>query len=367
MNGTNRYDKTIGIWMSDKKSQKLNWNELVCVCASHGYNLTKLDLERPLEDQGPIDIFLHKLTDILAAADQGDAKASFTISRVEQYLSNHSNVIVIDPLDNVRILLNRYRYYSILHNEPSFRNQSIMTPNFAEFTTSDVDLNYDIMIQRGVKFPVICKPSLAHGSKLAHEMVVIFNKTGLSVCKPPCVVQSFVNHNAVLHKVFLIGNRYHICERPSLKNFNASENLAPIFYSTGEVCKADSQSTLSILDPHDIADVRMTLNEDKIRSIIRVLRKEIGLVLAGFDVVIDNVTGDHAVIDINVFPSYDNFPDFFEHFLECIDEIVNRSTQNVCKSDVSNICQYTSGNMSNGFMNVSLCPSKYGVTGMNIN
>ncbi|RVE44573.1 hypothetical protein evm_010788 [Chilo suppressalis] len=365
MNGINRSEKTIGIWISDKKSQKLNWNEFTNVCASHGYNLIKLDLERPLEEQGQIDIFLHKLTDILAAADQGDPKASSTVARVEQYLSNHSKVIVIDPLDNVRILLSRYKYYSILQNEPSFVKQGIFTPNFAEFTTNNVEMNIEIMAQRGVQFPVICKPSVAHGSKLAHEMVVIFNKKDLSACKPPCVVQNFVNHNAVLHKVFLVGNRYHICERPSLKNFYASENLTPIFYSTGEVCKADSQSTLSILDPHDVADIRMTLNEDKIRSIIRVLRKEIGLVLAGFDVVIDNVTGDHAVIDINVFPSYDNFPDFFEHFLECIDGISDRTTPNLCTNDTSTF-DYLSGKR-NGYMNVSLCRSKFGVNGMNIN
>lgn len=34
----------------------------------------QLDLERPLEEQGHIDVFIHKLTDIIAAADQGDSK-----------------------------------------------------------------------------------------------------------------------------------------------------------------------------------------------------------------------------------------------------------------------------------------------------
>ncbi|KAG6441007.1 hypothetical protein O3G_MSEX001546 [Manduca sexta] len=202
--------KTIGIWMSEKKSQKLNWKELISACASHGYNVVKLDLDRPLEDQGHIDIFLHKLTDIIAAADQGDSKASTIIGRVEQFLSNHPNVTVIDQLNNVRVLLNRHCYYSILQEEPSFRKQGIFTPNFAEFTTNNIELNIEIMRQRGVKFPVVCKPTLAHGSKSAHEMIIIFNEKGLNVCKPPCVVQSFVNHNAVLHKVFLVGDRWVI-------------------------------------------------------------------------------------------------------------------------------------------------------------
>lgn len=101
----------------------------------------------------------------------------------------------------------RYSYYSILQNEQSLRKQGIFTPNFAEFTTNNIEQNIEIMKQRGVSFPLVCKPTLAHGSKSAHEMIIIFNERGLSVCKPPCVVQSFVNHNAILHKVFLIGER----------------------------------------------------------------------------------------------------------------------------------------------------------------
>ncbi|XP_068628880.1 inositol-tetrakisphosphate 1-kinase-like [Battus philenor] len=362
--------KNIGIWISDKKSQKFNWKELKKTCKTHGYNLIKLDLEKPLDEQGDCHVFLHKLTDIIAAADQGDSKASSIIGSVEQYLSNHPNIRVIDPLNNVRILLNRYHYYSILQEETSFKSHGIFTPNFAEFTICNIEQNMEIMRQRGVQFPVICKPTIAHGSKSAHEMILIFNKYGLNACKPPCVVQSFVNHNAVLHKVFIVGNRYHICERPSLKNFYACDDLDPIFYSTGEVCKADSQSTLSILDPHDKADVKMTLNENKIKTIIRVLERKIGLLLAGFDVVIDNITGNHAVIDINVFPSYDNFPNFFEHLLDCIDENLFRT----CNGDNSYasvkinpnddfVCNYK----TNGLINVCQSPYQLGVAGMNIN
>lgn len=39
MSETISFGKTIGIWMSEKKSQKLNWKELIKACNSHGYNL----------------------------------------------------------------------------------------------------------------------------------------------------------------------------------------------------------------------------------------------------------------------------------------------------------------------------------------
>ena len=35
-------------------------------------------------------------------------------------------------------------------------------------------------------------------------MAVIFNKEGLKDLMPPCVVQQFVNHNAVLFKVMIL-------------------------------------------------------------------------------------------------------------------------------------------------------------------
>lgn len=161
--------------------------------------------------------------------------------------------------------------------------------------------------------------------------------------------------------------RYYICQRPSLKNFYASDHLEPIFYSTGEVCKADSQSTLSILDPHDQPDIEMTPDENKVKHIIKVLQKEIGLLLAGYDFVIDIETGHHAVIDINVYPSYDNFPNSFEHLLDCIDETVNQR----------NVCQHTNGEINgrkeaetcrlNGLINVGQSTSKCSVNGLNIN
>ena len=50
-------------------------------------------------------------------------------------------------------------------------------------------------------------------------MSLIFNPAGLRDVQPPCVLQSFVNHGAVLHKVFVVGEDHFTVERPSLKNF----------------------------------------------------------------------------------------------------------------------------------------------------
>lgn len=51
------------------------------------------------------------------------------------------------------------------------------------------------------------------------QMSLIFSAGSLPDVRPPCVLQSFINHGAVLHKVFVVGDRHFCVERPSLKNF----------------------------------------------------------------------------------------------------------------------------------------------------
>lgn len=63
------------------------------------------------------------------------------------------------------------------------------------------------------------------------QMAIVFNQEGLSAIQPPCVVQNFINHNAVLYKVFVVGDSYTVVQRPSLKNFSAgtSGNCSPLY------------------------------------------------------------------------------------------------------------------------------------------
>jgi hypothetical protein len=43
-------------------------------------------------------------------------QAQAMITNVESYIKDHPEVAIIDPLDNVRKLLDRYQSYSIIHN-----------------------------------------------------------------------------------------------------------------------------------------------------------------------------------------------------------------------------------------------------------
>ncbi|PSN35245.1 Inositol-tetrakisphosphate 1-kinase [Blattella germanica] len=275
----NKPSKVIGYWLSEKKTQKLNWTEFGNVCGKYGFDLVKLDLNHELEDQGPFT-------------------AHAMISRVERYINCHPEVAIVDPLENVRKLLDRYCSYSIIHN-------------------SGLD-------------KAVCKPSVAHGSSNAHKMAVIFNEKGIKDCRPPCVAQSFVNHNAILYKIYLVGDEHYVVERPSLKNFYPSypSDRETIFFDSHDVSKADSTSSLSILDPADRTINPQRPDAHKLQHIVRELRKELGMALLGIDVVIENGSGRYGIIDINAYPGYDGYPNFFQSLMNYILEIINNHPRN---------------------------------------
>ena len=56
-------------------------------------------------------------------------------------------------------------------------------------------------------------------------MSLIFSQKGLEDVMPPCVAQTFVNHDARLFKLFVIKDKYQVIERPSLKNFEAGGKI----------------------------------------------------------------------------------------------------------------------------------------------
>ena len=67
------------------------WDETSCHSLSNTNNLLtqkdililQIDLDLPLEDQGPFDVILHKLTDQIAQAGLGDEKARQRVQRLQ--------------------------------------------------------------------------------------------------------------------------------------------------------------------------------------------------------------------------------------------------------------------------------------------
>lgn len=313
--------RRVGYWLSEKKMKKLNFQAFADLCRKRGIEVVQLDLSQPLEEQGPLDVIIHKLTDLILEADQNDSQAVLLVQRVQDYIDAHPETIVLDPLPAIRTLLDRCKSYQLVHRiESCMQDERICSPPFMVLNTECGPDTLEQIKKHGLTFPFICKTRVAHGTN-SHEMAIIFSEEDLKDVKPPCVIQSFINHNAVLYKVFVVGESYTVVERPSLKNFPAGPaDRKAIFFNSHNVSKPESSSDLTSRE--NVEGVSLPPSDDVIRELSRSLRQSLGVSLFGIDVIINNQTGQHAVIDINAFPGYEGVPEFFNDLLNHITSVL---------------------------------------------
>ncbi|XP_048393527.1 inositol-tetrakisphosphate 1-kinase isoform X1 [Stegostoma tigrinum] len=313
--------KRVGYWLSEKKIKKLNFQAFADLCRKRGIDVVQLDLEKPIEEQGPLDVIIHKLTDVILEADQNDAQSQELVQRFQDYIDSHPETIILDPLPAIRTLLDRCRSYELIRRlESCMQDERICSPPFMELSSQCGEDTMAEITKHKLTFPFICKTRVAHGTN-SHEMAIIFSEDGLKDIKPQCVIQSFINHNAVLYKVFVVGESYSVVERPSLKNFSRGvSDRKTIFFNSHNVSKPESSSDLTALDV--VEGVFRPPSDEVIRKISRTLREALGISLFGIDVIINNQTGQHAVIDINAFPGYEGVPEFFTELINHIQVVL---------------------------------------------
>ncbi|XP_061923968.1 inositol-tetrakisphosphate 1-kinase-like isoform X3 [Entelurus aequoreus] len=246
--------RRVGFYLSDKKRRRMNLDAFAELCAGHGVEVVEIDLTRPLGPQGPFHVIVHKLSDVIVEAEH-DSQSQELLANFQSYVSAHSSTVLLDPLPAMTRLLDRfasYRIMSELHN--SLRefcvfcvsDWRICCPPYLDVHSSrDMASIQQEVTTQNLSFPLICKTRVAHGS-LSHEMSLIFSAASLGEIHPPCVLQSFVSHGAVLHKVFVVGDKHFCVERPSLKNF-PSGPCERASSSTAIRCPNQSQALTSQL------------------------------------------------------------------------------------------------------------------------
>uniref|UniRef100_A0A3Q3M133 Inositol-tetrakisphosphate 1-kinase n=1 Tax=Mastacembelus armatus TaxID=205130 RepID=A0A3Q3M133_9TELE len=303
------FSRRVGFCLSDKKRRKLNLDAFAEFCAGHGVEIVEIDLTQPLVHQGPFDVIVHKLSDVIVEAEH-DSQSQQLLANFQSYVSAHPSTALLDPLPAMTQLLDRFASYQIM-------NWRICSPPYLEIhSATDLPSIQQVLVEQGLSFPLICKTRVAHGS-LSHEMSLIFSASGLADIHPPCVLQSFVNHGAVLHKVFVVGDRHFCVERPSLKNFPSGPcDRKTIFFNSHQVSKPESSSDLTAA----------------VAALVRELRVRLGMALFGVDVIINIRTHTLTVIDVNIFPGYEGVPQFFSSLLSHIESVLDKRTS-ACPRD----------------------------------
>ncbi|XP_035478995.2 inositol-tetrakisphosphate 1-kinase isoform X3 [Scophthalmus maximus] len=317
--------RRVGFCLSDKKRRRMNLDAFAEFCAAHGVEVVEIDLTQPLTPQGPFNVIVHKLSDVIVEAEH-DSQSQQLLANFQSYVSSHPGTVLLDPLPAMTQLLDRFASYGImskLHN--SLRDWRICSPPYLEVhSAADLSSIEQTVTTRGLSFPLICKTRVAHGS-LSHEMSLIFSAGSLADIHPPCVLQSFVNHGAVLHKVFVVGDKYFCVERPSLKNFPSGPcDRKTIFFNSHQVSKPESSSDLTALDEQ--MPCLPPPSSQAVAALASELRVQLGMALFGVDVIINIHTHTLTVIDINIFPGYEGVPQFFSSLLSHIKSVLDAQT-----------------------------------------
>lgn len=317
-----------------------------------------LDLDNCLEQQhgGKFDAILHKMTeDILCASQleqkssniilQGDSannesenQALQRIQRLNEYKQKYPSCCLIDHPVNVQKLMSRRDIASTLETclkgVCTSDGMAVTTPRYtivSDFHGDSQNVARDID-DSNLRYPLIVKPLTAAGTKQSHKMGVLLGRHGLTDVRGqgPFLLQEYANHDCVLYKVYVLGNKVWVFQRPSLPNLPLGEADPKHNGGTGFV-EFDSQRPYPTLEDFGISmdddetrrqqqgmlkDDEQLVTVSDIRPVADSIRKAFGLDLFGFDVLVKDTndlfptTKEMLVVDVNYFPSYKEVTNF---------------------------------------------------------
>ena len=286
-------------------------------CEQANIQVIDVNMDEDLELQGPFDFILHKILDLYNEHNANIEDIGKKIDQFSTFIKRHPEIVVVDNLEYCWKLTNRKYMITLIEKCTfSFQDKSVYLPKTMDvlekcsFNNIKSEMN-----GRHFRFPVVVKPHSAYFDDGAHVMSLVFNMDGLKKIKKPCLVQEFCNHNGVCYKVFVIGDRYHICQRPSIKDMNESghedTSSNTISFDSFKVSKTGQPFCLDLhnSDPSKQDWISSDenpnlLDRNLVEGIISKMRKVSGLLMYGFDILVEKDSKNYALIDINQFPSY---------------------------------------------------------------
>ncbi|CAA0843266.1 Inositol-tetrakisphosphate 1-kinase 1 [Striga hermonthica] len=319
----------VGYALASKKQASFIQVSLIDVARQRNIDLVKIDLERPLIEQGPFDLILHK------------TYGPEWRRQLAEYSARHPRALIIDPPDAIERLHNRITMLQVVTElvlpgcTASFGIPKQIAVYGGQEAVADLDLAAE-----GLNFPVIAKPLVADGSAKSHKMSLVYNRDGLAKLKPPVVLQEFVNHGGVIFKVYVVGEYVKCVRRKSLPDVD-EENLGTL---KGSLSFSQVSNLNSLEKGRDtyykmMMDLEDGKTEDPPMSflvdIARELRRALGLLLFNFDVIRDSRLGNrYLVIDINYFPGYAKMPGYEHVLTEFFWEILSKRNNVVYEDSI---------------------------------
>ncbi|CAJ1865664.1 unnamed protein product [Sphenostylis stenocarpa] len=307
--GTNAV--TVGYTMKPSRVEDFANRGAFPLCpVQHELMFVPLTSNLPLSSQlKDVDIVLHKATDEILSIE--DNKLTFTqnMQALQRYLDQHQDICVIDPLSNVYPLLDRLEIQQILLGLVELNTEGKCLIRGAHFLKVNNFDEFDFataLSEARLSLPCIVKPKVACGVSDAHKMAIIFRVDdfkNLSV-PLPAVIQEYVDHSSTLYKFYVLGEKIFYAVKKSIpnasilmKSSNGDELKPLLFDSLKSLPAADSITSNESIDLKLVTDAANWL------------RRRLHLTIFGFDVVIQEGTHDHVIVDVNYLPSFKEVPD----------------------------------------------------------
>ncbi|CAI0464208.1 unnamed protein product [Linum tenue] len=194
----------VGYALTSKKIKSFLQPKLEGLARNKGILFVAIDQSRPLSDQGPFDIVLHKhLHTTLAFFFQ-------------DYRKTHPEVTVLDPPDAIQHLHNRQSMLQCVADMNLSTSYGKVDVPRQLVIKKDASSIPDAVTKAGLTLPLVAKPLVADGSAKSHELSLAYDQYSLRKLEPPLVLQEFINHGGVLFKVYIVGEAIKVVRRFSL-------------------------------------------------------------------------------------------------------------------------------------------------------
>lgn len=292
----------------------------------NGLMFLPLTFELPLSPQlQEVDIVLHKATDEIVSIDLSSStnlsrRVTYTdgMQELQRYMEHRPDCCVIDHFNNIYPVVDRLKIQEILLGLDNINTEGhckIRGPHFLKVDNfNEHDLVHRLS-EAKLSLPSIVKPQVACGVAHAHTMAIVFRTEdfkGLSV-PLPAVVQEYVDHSSTLYKFYVLGEKVFYAVKKSIPNadvlmkLSESNGTKPLVFDslkslpTGGEEQYHGDSNCSKATNHSI-DLEL------VTDAANWLKRMLDLTIFGFDVVIQESTGNHVIVDVNYLPSFKEVP-----------------------------------------------------------
>ncbi|KAK8808596.1 hypothetical protein WA158_008497 [Blastocystis sp. Blastoise] len=327
----NKNNSTYRFLLTPSKLEKLERYRFFDDLEKNGVSYSIIDPTSPCSCATHYQIIVHKLLDLYTLQDKYSKKSVSWLERVHQM---YPNILLLDSIDHLKKWLRRDYTYHITNQviQECHMSSILHIPSFC-FIEHSQSIHKAIR-NHNIHLPLLLKPNDCLGKKSSHKIKIIMNKSDIPLNIPIDVVaQEYINHNAIIYKLYCFGNECFIECRKSLPNIpKERKSLLPYVIDNKKIVPSFFPQKTNLLETSKNQtiepEIKISYAENKViqssslfdiitqkqwSTFLKYFQKITNIKMVGIDFIIDNNECVY-IIDINEFPGYKRFPDLSTRF-----------------------------------------------------